>query len=49
MKVSGVTGEKVPAHGVYKNRYGKKVTLNMGEEFPPCPKEGHSIEWEKAD
>ncbi|MFZ7103056.1 MAG: hypothetical protein ACOWWO_10455 [Peptococcaceae bacterium] len=47
MKNSGVTGEKVTAAGVYQNRYGKKITLEKGKNFPPCPEKGLPTAWEK--
>jgi hypothetical protein len=49
MKYSGTTGEKVKVPGVYRNRFGKQVTLDENTVFPPCPKEGKSITWEKVE
>jgi hypothetical protein len=46
MKISGMTGEKVTETGVYRNAYGKKVSLEAGTEFPPCPQQGKNIKWE---
>ena len=47
MSISGKTGEQVKESGTYKNIYGKKVTLNEGDNFPSCPKEGKPIAWKK--
>lgn len=49
MLIVGKTGDQVKESGLYKNSFGKKVTLNFGDDFPPCPKEGKSISWEKVD
>lgn len=49
MLITGRTGEKVKESGTYKNGYGKKVVLNVGDDFPACPKEGKPISWEKID
>lgn len=49
LKFNGKTGDKVPDKGTYQNRYGKKITLNNGDVFPSCPKEGKPIDWEKVD
>ena len=38
MLIVGKTGDQVKESGIYKNNYGKKVTLNFGDDFPPCPK-----------
>lgn len=42
----GRTGDKVPVSGVYKNRYGKQITLIKDDIFPACPEKGNEIEWE---
>lgn len=49
MRTSGRTGEKVREAGTYKNAFGKQVRLEADMEFPPCPKEGKSITWERVD
>lgn len=49
MTIKGKTGEKVHYAGVYQNQYGKQVTLSSDSQFPPCPKEGKSIQWVKID
>jgi hypothetical protein len=49
MPTMGKTGDRVNEPGVYKNKYGKKINLNTGESFPPCPKEGKPITWEKIE
>jgi len=49
MKQSGNTGEKITSSGLYQNKYGKKVTLNPGKNFPPCPEKGLPTKWEKID
>ena len=46
MKAFGMTGEKVKETGIYRNSYGKKISLEAGTEFPSCPKEGKNIKWE---
>jgi hypothetical protein len=46
MQTRGKTGEKVPVSGVYKNNYGKQITLIKDDIFPSCPKEGKEIEWQ---
>ncbi|MFZ5965657.1 MAG: hypothetical protein ACOYVK_00565 [Bacillota bacterium] len=48
MRTNGVTGDIVTVSGTYRNKYGKKIALEAGQSFPPCPKEGHSIQWEKV-
>lgn len=48
MSIEGVTGDQVKEAGTYVNTYGKKVSLNEGDNFPACPKEGKSIKWEKT-
>ncbi|NLT95455.1 MAG: hypothetical protein GXW85_07985 [Clostridia bacterium] len=47
MRETGVTGEKVKISGEYRNKYGKKVTLEAGKNFPPCPEKGIPTSWEK--
>jgi hypothetical protein len=42
------TGEKVEISGVYKNKYGKQITLIKDDIFPGCPEKGTSTEWELA-
>lgn len=49
MRASGKTGEKVKETGTYGNSFGKKITLEAGTEFPPCPKEGKNIKWEMVE
>lgn len=49
MRTSGMTGEVVKKTGVYRNSYGKQISLEAGTEFPPCPKEGKNIEWEMVE
>jgi len=49
MKESGITGERVVSPGEYQNRYGKKVTLDVGKNFPPCPEKGIPTKWEKVE
>lgn len=49
MKQSGNTGERVTVPGEYKNKYGKKVSLEAGKNFPPCPEKGIPTKWEKID
>jgi len=49
LKFNGKTGDRVPSTGIYINKYGKKISLNAGDVFPPCPKEGKALDWEKAD
>lgn len=49
MRAFGMTGEKVKESGVYKNSFGKKVSLQAGADFPPCPKEGKNIKWEMVE
>lgn len=44
-----MTGEKVRETGVYRNQFGKQISLEAGTEFPPCPKEGKSIKWEMVE
>jgi phage protein U len=46
MQTRGRTGEKVQVSGVYKNNFGKQVTLIKDDLFPACPKEGKEIEWQ---
>lgn len=46
MQTRGKTGEKVQVSGVYKNSFGKQVTLIKNDLFPACPKEGKEIEWQ---
>ncbi|QZY56622.1 hypothetical protein [Crassaminicella profunda] len=49
MQITGMTGEKVTNPGIYQNKYGKKISLQSGNKFPPCPKEGNPIKWAKVD
>jgi hypothetical protein len=49
MKAFGMTGEKVKESGVYRNSFGKEISLEAGKYFPTCPKEGKNIKWEIDD
>lgn len=49
MSITGKTGEKVSYSGTYKNKYGFKVALQSDTNFPPCPKKGRPIVWEKVE
>lgn len=49
MKISGNTGEKVTSPGIYRNKYGKRVTLEVGKNFPPCPEKGIPTRWGKLE
>ncbi|MCM0649816.1 hypothetical protein NBE98_15725 [Clostridium swellfunianum] len=46
MQIKGKTGEKVKISGVYRNNYGKQITLIKNDIFPACPQEGKDIEWQ---
>lgn len=49
MKHLGRTGERVIEPGVYKNKYGKQVTLEANATFPACPDKGSPTEWVKTE
>lgn len=49
MRPFGMTGEKVKESGVYINSFGKKLSLEEGIDFPPCPKEGKNIKWQMVE
>lgn len=46
MKTKGHSGEKVDVSGVYKNKYGKQITLIKNDVFPNCPEKDCETEWE---
>ncbi|ERI89757.1 hypothetical protein HMPREF1982_04370 [Clostridiales bacterium oral taxon 876 str. F0540] len=46
MQTKGKSGDKVQISGVYRNEYGKTVTLIKDDIFPKCPDKGNSTTWQ---
>jgi hypothetical protein len=44
-----MTGDRVTEPGVYRNKYGKQVSLQTNEIFPACPDKGSPTKWEKVE